>query len=141
MNTVLIYDWFAEAGGGEKAFEAIYKLYPSPIYTLLQNPQSIKGTAFETETVHSSFIQKLPWSLKKYRSYLPLFPLAIEQFNLSSYDLILSCSHCVAKGILTHVDQIHLCYCYTPMRYAWDLYHQYLQEANIQKGVKGRLDQ
>lgn len=142
MKTALVYDWFGEnAGGGEKAFEAIYQLYPSPIYTLLKNQESLKGTAFENETIYSSFIQKLPFSSKKYRSYLPLFPLAIEQFDLSSYDLILSCSHCVAKSVMTHVDQIHLCYCYTPMRYAWDLYHQYLKEAKIQRGVKARLAQ
>lgn len=142
MKTALIYDWFSEgAGGGEKAFEEIYKLYPSPIYTLLGDAKSLKGMAFESEAIHTSFIQKMPKALKKYRLYLPLFPFAIEQFDLSPYDLILSCSHCVAKGVLTHVDQLHLCYCYTPMRYAWDLYHQYLHEAKIKKGLKGRLAQ
>ena len=142
MKTALVYDWFAEvAGGGEKAFEEIYSLFPSPIYTLLKNHQSIQGTAYENATFHSSFIEKLPRAQKKYRTYLPLYPLAIEQFDLSTYDLILSCSHCVAKGVLTHADQIHLCYCYTPMRYAWDLYHQYLHDAKITKGLKGRLAQ
>ncbi|OHE75469.1 MAG: glycosyl transferase [Verrucomicrobia bacterium RIFCSPHIGHO2_12_FULL_41_10] len=142
MKTALVYDWFAELpGGGEKAFEAIYSLFPSPIYTLLYSQNSIQGTTYEHETFHSSFIQKFPQSLKRYRSYLPFYPLAIEQFDLSSYDLILSCSHCVAKGVLTHAEQTHLCYCYTPMRYAWDLYHQYLQEAKFLKGIKGRLAQ
>jgi glycosyltransferase involved in cell wall biosynthesis len=140
MKTALVYDWFVDgAGGGEKAFEAIYKLFPSPIYTLLQSPQSIMGTAFEKEIIHHSFIQKLPRSLKKYRTYLPLFPMAIEQLDLSAYDVIISCSHCVAKGVLTHADQIHLNYCYTPMRYAWDLYHQYLKEDAVQGKVKGTL--
>jgi glycosyltransferase involved in cell wall biosynthesis len=142
MKTALVYDWFAEgAGGGEKAFEAMYELFPCPIFTLLSCPENIRGSAFENESIHSSFIQKLPGALKKYRSYLPLFPLAIEQLDLSSYELILSCSHCVAKGVLTHADQIHLCYCCTPMRYAWDLYHQYACDAGIQKGIKGRLAQ
>ncbi|HSX13494.1 MAG TPA: glycosyltransferase [Chlamydiales bacterium] len=142
MKTALVYDWFTEgAGGGEKAFEAMYELYPSPIYTLLYSPEAIRGTAFEKETIHPSLIQKFPKALKYYRSYLPFYPFAIEQFDLSSYDLILSCSHCVAKGILTHADQIHLNYCCTPVRYAWDLYHQYLNEANIKKGIKGRLAQ
>lgn len=137
MKTALVYDWFAEvSGGGEKAFEAIYNLFPSPIYTLLQDPGSLKGRSFADEKFFSSFIQRLPCSLKYYRQYLPFYPLAIEQFDLSAYDLILSCSHCAAKGVLTHADQIHLCYCYTPMRYAWDLTHQYLQD---QKGVKGKL--
>ncbi len=142
MKTALIYDWFADgSGGGEKTFEAIYELFPSPIYTLLKSPQALFGTAFEKEQIYTSFIQKLPFALKKYRTYLPLFPLAIEQFDLSCYDLLISCSHCVAKGILTHADQVHLCYCYTPMRYAWDLYHQYLEEAQIKRGLKGRLAQ
>lgn len=137
MKTALIYDWFAEvSGGGEKAFEAIYNLFPSPIYTLLQTPSNIKERSFSGEKIFSSFIQRMPRSFKYYRHYLPFYPLAIEQFDLSSYDLILSCSHCVAKGILTHADQIHLCYCYTPMRYAWDLTHQYLQD---QKGWKGKM--
>jgi glycosyltransferase involved in cell wall biosynthesis len=142
LKTALIYDWFADgSGGGEKTFEAIYELFPSPIYTLLKSPQALFGTAFEKEQIYTSFIQKLPFALKKYRTYLPLFPLAIEQFDLSCYDLLISCSHCVAKGILTHADQVHLCYCYTPMRYAWDLYHQYLEEAQIKRGLKGRLAQ
>jgi len=142
VKTALVYDWFGEfAGGGEKAFEAIYRLFPSPIYTLLHSPKSIQGTAFEKEQIYTSFIAKLPKALKYYRSYLPFYPLAIEQFDLSSYEVIISCSHCVAKGVLTHADQIHLSYCYTPMRYAWDLYHQYLQESNIQTGLKGRLAQ
>lgn len=142
LKTALVYDWFADgAGGGEKAFDAIYELFPSPIYALLKSPQSILGTSYEKALFHTSFIQKLPWALKKYRSYLPLFPMAMEQFDLSSYDLLISCSHCVAKGILSHVDQVHLCYCYTPMRYAWDLYHQYLNESQMKKGWKGKAAQ
>lgn len=140
MKTALIYDWLGEsAGGGEKTFEAIYELFPSPIYTLLKGSDGLKGMKYEKETIHSSFIQKFPFALKKYRSYLPFFPMAIEQFDLSSYELILSCSHCVAKGIMTHADQLHICYCFTPMRYAWDLYHQYLQESGLQKGIKAKL--
>lgn len=128
MKTALVYDWFAEiSGGGENAFEAVYDLFPSPIYTLLQDPKSIKGRSFANEEIYCSFIQKFPRVLKYYRYYLPFYPLAIEKFDLSQYDLILSCSHCVAKGVVTHSDQIHLCYCYTPMRYAWDLTHQYLE--------------
>jgi len=121
LKTALIYDWFAEvSGGGEKVFEAVYDLFPSPIYTLFNSAKS-----FVPKEIHTSFIQKLP--KKYYREYLPLYPLAIERFDLSHYDLILSCSHCVAKGVLTHTDQLHLSYCYTPMRYAWDLTHDYLK--------------
>lgn len=142
LKTALIYDWLSEvAGGGEKTLEAIYELFPSPIYTLLKSTKRIKEMNFANEVVHTSFIQNLPFAMKKYRFYLPFFPLAIERFDLSSYELILSCSHCVAKGVLTHSEQLHICYCFTPMRYAWDLYHQYLQESGFQKGMKAKLAQ
>ena len=89
--------------------------------------------------IKTSFIEKLPFSKKKYRSYLPLFPLAIEQFDLTEYDLVISSSHCIAKGVLTHADQMHICYCHTPMRYAWDLSQQYLRESKLKSGVKGGI--
>jgi glycosyltransferase involved in cell wall biosynthesis len=95
----------------------------------------------QDKTVRTSFLQHLPFVKHKYRSYLPLMPIAVEQFDLSSYDLILSSSHSVAKGVLTTSNQIHICYCHTPMRYAWDLYHQYLREAGLDKGIKGRMAQ
>jgi glycosyltransferase involved in cell wall biosynthesis len=138
MKTALIHDWLvSQAGGAEKVFEAIYRLFPSEIYTLVKSQESIRDRAFARETIHSSFIESLPFGRVRHRTYLPLFPLAIEQFDLSSYDLIISSSHCVAKGVLTHADQLHLCYCHTPMRYAWDLTHQYLRE---EKGWKaGKL--
>ncbi len=136
MKTALVYDWFSDdPGGGEKVFEAIYHLFPSPIYTLLDASSSNK----QFEKVHTSFIQNLPFARKKYRSYLPFFPMAIEQFDLSDYDLILSCSHCVVKGVMTHAEQLHICYCFTPMRYAWDLYHQYLEESQLNRGLKANL--
>ena len=87
----------------------------------------------------TSFIQHLPKAKTKYRSYLPLMPLAIEQLDLSKYDLIISSSHCVAKGIMTGPDQVHISYVHSPIRYAWDLQHQYLKEAGLTKGVKGWL--
>jgi glycosyltransferase involved in cell wall biosynthesis len=140
MRRALVYDWFAKgAGGGEKAFEAIYQQFPGPIYTLLSDPESLPRFAFAKEVIHSSFIQKLPFSRRLYRSYLPLFPLAVEQLDLSAYDLILSCSHSVAKGVLTRADQLHLCYCYTPMRYAWDLYHQYMGGSGPEQKRRGVL--
>jgi glycosyltransferase involved in cell wall biosynthesis len=127
MKTALVYDWLLTMGGGEKTLSAIQEAYPSPIYTLVHDPKRMKGTAFESSQVHSSFIQKFPFSKRLYRNYLPFFPLAIEQFDLSSYDVIISASHAVSKGVLTHAGQVHLCYCFTPMRYAWDLTHRYLE--------------
>ena len=140
MKTALVHDWLVSpVGGAENTLKEILSLYPSPIYTLLWNSKAFQNTPFSEAEVHSSFIQKLPRSLTRFRSYLPLFPFAIEQFDLSSYDLILSSSHCVAKGVLTHPEQTHICYCHTPMRYAWDLYYDYLREAKLDRGLKGMV--
>ena len=91
------------------------------------------------EKVHASFIQKMPLGTKKHRAYLPLFPFAIEQFDLRGYDVVISSSHCVAKGILTKADQLHICYCHSPIRYCWDMYNEYLEESHLDKGFKGWL--
>lgn len=87
----------------------------------------------------TTFIQNLPFAKKYFRHYLPLMPLAVEQLDVSGYDLVLSSSHAVAKGVLTGPDQLHICYCHSPMRYAWDLQHQYLHETGLDKGLKGGL--
>ena len=126
----LVHEWFIDLTGSEKVVEAIYEIFPAPIYTLIKDKKSIKGTIFENAKIYTSFIQRLPASKKIFRTYFPLFPLAIEQFDLSGYDLIISSSHSVAKGILTNYDQIHVCYCHTPMRYAWDLRQEYLKGMN-----------
>jgi len=126
-NTALIYDWLVTLGGGEKTLEAIYACFPAPLYTLVHDKKAMEKTAFANAEIHTSFLQKVPFSTSCYRYLLPFFPLAIEQFNLAGYDLIISTSHAVAKGVLTHPGQLHLCYCLTPMRYAWDLMHHYLQ--------------
>ncbi len=127
MKTALVYDWLVTMGGGEKTLSAIEELYPSPIHTLVHDPKQLMGTPFENKEIHTSFLQKFPFAKSHYRNYLPFFPLAIEQFDLSGYDLVISTSHAVSKGVLTHCDQLHLCYCLTPMRYAWDLTHRYLE--------------
>lgn len=137
MKVALIHDWLTAMGGAEKVLESLIKMYPADLFTLVKNTKNLKGTPFEELEVKTSFIQKLPRAEKKYRSYLPLFPLAIEQFDLSDYDLVISSSHSTAKGVLTHADQMHICYCHTPMRYAWDLYQQYLREARLKSGLRG----
>jgi glycosyltransferase involved in cell wall biosynthesis len=139
MKYALVHDWLMSIGGGEKVLQSLAETFPSPIYTLVKNDKALKGTFFENKDIHSSFLQKFPFVEKKYRNYLPFFPLAIEQFDLSSYDVIISSSHAVAKGVLTHAEQLHICYCHTPIRYAWDLYHQYLTEMNLHKGIKGKI--
>jgi len=135
-KTALVHEWLINLAGSEKVLEEIYRLYPSPIYTLIADKDSIRGSSISGAEINTSFIQKLPFVKTKYRSYLPLYPLAIEGFDLTEYDIILSSSHAVAKGVLKRSDQLHICYCHTPMRYIWDIYYQYLQEANLTKGLK-----
>ena len=140
MKTAMVHDWLiSPTGGAENVLGEIYQMFPSPIYTLVWDPEAFKGTVFEDALVYRSFIDRLPWGKTKFRSYLPLFPMAIEQFDLKSYDLILSSSHCVAKGVQRHPDQLHICYCNTPMRYAWDLSKDYLRDAGIDQGLKGSV--
>lgn len=138
-KTALVHDWLMSIAGGEKVLQSIYEIYPGTIHTLVSHQKKLQGSLFEEKKILTSFIQSFPFSETKYRSYLPLFPLAIEQFDLSSFDLVLSSSHCVAKGVLTHSNQLHICYCHTPMRYAWDLSADYLREANLLSGIKGML--
>jgi glycosyltransferase involved in cell wall biosynthesis len=138
IKVALIQDWLTTIGGSEYVFKEIASLYPqADIYTLVARDETIKKLGLEYHKITTSFIQNLPFAKTKYRNYLPLFPLAIEQFDLSSYDLIISSSHAVAKGVLTHSAQLHICYCHSPMRYAWDLYHQYIKESGLNKGIKG----
>lgn len=139
FQVALVHEWLSEWGGAEKVLEAIHSLYPGSIYTLVKNPEVLKGSFLDDCTIHTSFIQRLPYSKTKYRNYLALFPMAVEQFNLSQYEVVISSSYAVAKGVLTNANQLHICYCHSPVRYAWDLYHQYLQEANLTKGLKGWL--
>ena len=89
--------------------------------------------------VRTSFLQKFGWVRRNYRKFLPLMPLAIERFDLSAYDLILSSSYAVAKGVVTRADQLHVCYCHSPMRYVWDLQDQYLRESGLDRGLRGWL--
>jgi glycosyltransferase involved in cell wall biosynthesis len=140
MKTALVIDWMVTSiGGAEKLNQSICEIFHPDIFTLVKDEKELAHTIFERYNIKSSFIQRLPFAKKKYRSYLPLFPLAIEQFDVSNYDLVISSSHSIAKGIITHSDQLHICYCNTPIRYAWDLYYQYLSDAKLKKGIKGAL--
>lgn len=140
MKTAIIHDWLVTYAGAERALEQIIAIFPeSDLYSLVDFLPDHERTFLAQKKAGTSFIQALPFAKKKYRSYLPFMPLAIEQFDLSAYDLIISSSHAVAKGVLTNSNQLHVCYCYTPMRYAWDLHHQYLREAGLNSGLKGML--
>jgi glycosyltransferase involved in cell wall biosynthesis len=125
MKIALVHDWLTGMRGGEKVLEVFCELFPDAhLYTLLHNKGSLSDT-IEGMDIRTSFIQKLPLIKEKYRHLLPIFPTAIERFDLREYDLVLSSSHCVAKGVITGTDTLHICYCFTPMRYIWDLYNLY----------------
>jgi glycosyltransferase involved in cell wall biosynthesis len=128
MRVAIIHDWLTGMRGGERCLEVFCELFPQAhLYTLLHIPGSVSAL-IEKMPIKTSFIQNLPFSKKRYRKYLPLFPMAIERFSLKGYDLIVSCSHCVAKGVIPPTDAIHISYMLTPMRYAWDMYEEYFAE-------------
>jgi len=141
MKKALVHDWFSVYAGAEKCVESFTNIWDDfEVYSLIDFlDDKDRDIILKGKKAHTSFIQKLPKAKTKYRNYLPLFPFAIEQFDLSKYDVILSSSHAVAKGVLTHSNQLHISYVHTPIRYAWDLYHQYLKESGLDKGFKGIL--
>ncbi len=111
--------------GGEKCVEALCEVFPdATLYALLHVKGSVSPT-IERMPLHTSFIQHLPFAAHHYRHYLPLFPAAVEHFDMSAYDIVISSNHCVAKGVRTGPRQLHICYCYTPMRYIWTQYDDY----------------
>jgi glycosyltransferase involved in cell wall biosynthesis len=119
-RVALVHDWLTGMRGGEKVLETIAELFPeAPIFTLFHFPGSVSDK-LESHPILTSYLQNAPGVERHYRKYLPLFPAAIESFDLTSFDLIISTSHCVAKGVITPPDGYHFCYCHTPMRYAWD---------------------
>ena len=125
MRVALVHDWLTGMRGGEKCLEGFCEIFPdADIYTLLYVPGMLSKT-IESHRIHTSFIQRMPRAKKAYRNYLPLFPTAIEQFDLREYDLVLSSSHCVAKGVITEPKTCHFSYIHTPMRYVWEMYHDY----------------
>lgn len=134
----LVHDWLVNWGGAENVLAQIIDIFPdADLFATVdflsdENRAHLKGKKATT-----TYIQNWPFAKKKYRSYLPWMPLAIEQLDLSAYDIVISDSHAVAKGVLTGPDQLHICYCHSPMRYAWDLQHQYLRESGLNKGLKG----
>ena len=137
-RVALIHDWLTGMRGGEKVLEAIAALVPeAPIYTLVHVAGSV-SSALESHPIHTSFLQRIPGIGRRYRHLLPLFPSAVEDFDLGSYDLVLSTSHAVAKGVIPPPGAHHLCYCHTPMRYAWDQEHTYFPR---RRGLVARLRQ
>ena len=137
MKVALVHDWLVTYAGAERVLEQMLAVYPdADLFSLIDFVPEQERAFLGGRQVRTSFLQRLPGIRRHYRSFLPLMPLAIEQFDLSGYDLVLSSSHAVAKGVLTGPDQLHVCMCYSPIRYAWDMQHQYLRESGLD-GVKG----
>lgn len=140
MKTAIICDWLVANGGAEKVLAQLLQCYPdADLFAVVDFMEADKRDFLLNKPVKTSFIQKLPFAKTRYRHYLPLMPLAIEQLDVSAYDLVISSSHAVAKGILTGPDQVHISYVHSPMRYAWDLQHQYLQQTGLDKKISGLL--
>jgi glycosyltransferase involved in cell wall biosynthesis len=124
-KVALIHDWLVTYRGGEKVLEAIAELFPeAPIFTLFHTPNR-SGATLAKHPTHASFLNAVPGAHKIYRHLLPLMPMAIESFDLKGFDLVISSSHCVAKGVIVDPSALHICYCHTPMRYAWDKAGEY----------------
>lgn len=140
MKTAIVHEWLVNYAGSERVLEQIIKLYPdADLFVLFDFLPEGERHFILNKHVNTSFIQKLPLAKTKYRYYLPLMPYAVEQFDFSRYDLIMSNSHAVAKGIRKNANQLHICYCHTPMRYIWDLQNQYLKETRLDRGIRGAI--
>lgn len=140
LKFAVVHDRFAGAyTGSEKVVEGIVDTFPAPIFTLIADRNVLAGTTLQDAEIKTSFIQRMPMGQRGYQFYLPFYPLAVEQFDLSGYDVVISSSHSVAKGVLTNPDQLHICYCHTPMRYVWDLYFDYLRTSGLEKGLRSKI--
>jgi len=125
MRVALVHDWLTGMRGGERCLEVFCELFPdADLFTLLHVPGSVPPVV-EDRRVITSFLQRLPGAARDYRRYLPLFPAAVRRFDLRGYDFVLSSSHAVAKSVRVPAGALHVCYCFTPMRYVWDLYDEY----------------
>ena len=131
MRVALVHDWLTGMRGGEKVLEALFALYPqAELFTLVHKRGSV-SPAIEGRRVHRSIVDRLPLAATRYREYLPLFPFAIEQFGFDRFDLVVSSSHCAAKSVVVPGRTRHVCYCHSPMRYAWDQFEAYFGEARV----------
>lgn len=136
----VIHDWLDTWGGGENVLAEILRAYPqADLYSLVDFfPQALRER-LAGKRARSTFLQHVPGARRHFRLLLPLFPRAIESLDVGAYDLVLSSSHAVAKGVRTAPSQLHVCYCHTPMRYAWDLRDQYLRQRGLASGIRGAL--
>jgi glycosyltransferase involved in cell wall biosynthesis len=140
MKTAIIHDWLVTYAGAERLLEQVLEVFPhADLFSLVDFLPPEKRFFIKNKPVKTSFLQHFPLASTKYRSYLPFMPRAIESLDVGAYDFVISVSHAVAKGIKTRPGQKHICLCCSPIRYAWDLRQQYLEESGLDKGIKGVL--
>ncbi len=139
-RVAIVHEWLVTPGGAELVLHDILALFPNAdVFCLLDKMAPAERAALGVTRTTTSFLQRVPGIGRHYRNFLPFFPAAVRSLDVSRYDLVISISHAVAKGVTTHDGQLHLCYCCSPMRYAWELRDQYLREAGLDRGVKGVL--
>jgi glycosyltransferase involved in cell wall biosynthesis len=139
-RVAVVHDWLTTYAGSERVLAQILRIWPeADLYSVVDFLPDEHRDALLGKHARTSFIQRLPRARRSYRSYLPLMPIAVEQFDLSGYDLVISSSHAVAKGVITGPGQLHVSYVHSPIRYAWDLQHQYLDEARLSSGIKSAI--
>ena len=140
MRIALIHDWLDTWAGGEQCLAHILALYPNAeLFALVDFLPADLRTRIGGRCARTTFLQQLPGARRRFRHYLPLFPRAIESLDVSGFDLVISSSHAIAKGVRTHKNQLHICYCYSPIRYAWDLRDQYLRQVGLEHGARSWL--
>jgi glycosyltransferase involved in cell wall biosynthesis len=140
MKIAIVHDWLVTYAGAERVLSALINVWPeADLFSVIDFFSDQDRAHLAGKKAKTTFIQNLPKAKTRYQKYLPLMPLAIEQLDLSGYDLIISSSHAVAKGVLSGPDQLHISYVHSPIRYAWDLQHQYLQEAGLSTGFKSKV--
>lgn len=139
-RVAVVHDWLNVIGGAERVLEQILKLYPgADVFTLTDTLPAAERGFLGTSNVHQSMIGRIPWLRHRHKLALPLMPTAIEALDMSGYDLVISSSFAVAKGVITRPDALHVCYCHSPMRYLWDLEHTYRRDAGLDRGLRGVL--
>ena len=135
LKIAIVCDWLTNFGGAEKVILALHRLFPqAPIYTSVYNKEKMIG--FENAEIHTSYLQNFPWAQKKHQLYLPFYPKVFERFNLNDFDIVISSSHSCAKGIITKPETLHICYCHSPMRYAWEDSINYIDQYEINPIIK-----
>ncbi|MDH2669985.1 glycosyltransferase family 4 protein [Klebsiella quasipneumoniae] len=136
----IVADWLVTYAGSEKVIKEFIEIYSgAELYSVVDFLSDEDRELFKGKKANTTYIQNLPMAKKKYQKYLPLMPMAVEQLDVSKHDIVLSSSHAVSKGVITGPDQLHICYVHSPIRYAWDLQHQYLKEAGLNNGIKGLI--